>query len=207
MDIAGLLKGIESHWEYAVFLFSQERLDGFLSQFDKKWKAVCQGYRKLPSMEDALFRLTLDLSAGEVFVWRGKTYHQLLDMEKTWEEGGSCEKDVLTFLKCGLACIYLKKKNADREQVEFAERLQVASRITPIEACGQFFQVLRGDGGFQWEGAEFFSLADLVDWLACRVETLDEDIECLFQSKSFAAWLACQGLDDLLDDIKKKCGV
>lgn len=110
MDIAGLLKGIESHWEYAVFLFSQERLDGFLSQFDKKWKAVCQGYRKLPSMEDALFRLTLDLSAGEVFVWRGKTYHQLLDMEKTWEEGGSCEKDVLTFLKCGLACIYLKKK-------------------------------------------------------------------------------------------------
>ena len=68
-----------------MFLFQQSGLDRFLAQFDREWVNVCKAYRKLPNGEDALFRLTPGFNTEPSFVWRGKSYRNLLEMEETWE--------------------------------------------------------------------------------------------------------------------------
>lgn len=206
-DIDGLLHGIESHWDYAVFLFQQSKMDRFLAQFDREWIYICKNYRRLASGEDALFQLTMDLSNNKRFVWKGKTYHQLLEMEEIWERDKEGENDVVSFLQRGHVTFYLKKQHAVTEQIEFAERLRDVSRVHPFEACCQLFQALRGNDGMSWEDATFYDLGDVVTWLKNHVEDLDREVGKLFKSKRFEAWLAYQGMEYILEEIRRKCEV
>ncbi len=206
-DIDGLMHGIETHWEYAVFLFQQSGLDRFLAQFDREWVNVCKAYRKLPNGEDALFRLTLDLTQNLLFVWRGKSYRNLLEMEETWERDEEGEKDVISFLQRGHVTFYLEKHKAASEQIAFAARLQDVGKIHPFEACAQLFQALRGDEGMSWENVTFRDLNDVVGWLHNNTERLDAQVGKMFMSKRFAAWLAYQGMENMLDEIRRKCEV
>lgn len=206
-DIDGLLSGIETHWEYAVFLFQQCKLDRFLAQFDKEWVNVCKKYRKLLDGDDALFRLTLDLSDNNRFVWRGKSYHNLLEMEEIWENGERGESDVMSFLQRGHVAFYLKKQGAVQEQIEFVNRLQVISRVHPFEACSQLFQALRGNDGMSWGDVTFNDLGDVVKWLKNSILTLDEEVAKMFKSKRFEAWLAYQGMENVMEEIRRKCEV
>lgn len=206
-DIDGLLSGIETHWDYAVFLFQQSKLDRFLAQFDKEWVTICKAYRKLSNGDDALFRLTLDLSNNSRFIWKGKCYHDLLEMETTWETGKKGENDIISFLQRGHVVFYLKKQMAIQEQIEFVERLQDISRVHPFEACSQLFQALRGDDGMTWGNVVFNDLGDVVKWLKNNIETLDVEIEKMFKSKRFEAWLAYQGMENVLKEIRRKCEI
>lgn len=204
-DIDGLLKGIASHWDYGVFLFQQSRMDRFLAQFDKQWVNVCKAYRKLPNGEDALFRLTLDLTQNALFVWRGRLYHNLLEMEEAWEQDQRGEHDMIAFIQRGHVVFYLTKRGAAAEQIEFADRLQEASRIHPVEACAQLFQALRGNDGLSWGGVSFRDLDDVADWLWSNARNLDAEVDKLFQSKRFEAWMAYQGMEHVLEEIRRKC--
>lgn len=206
-DIDGLISGIESHWDYAVFLFQQSKMDRFLAQFDKEWVSVCKNYRRLSSGEDALFRLTLDLSNNNRFVWKGKIYQDLLEMEETWERDKKGENDITSFLQRGHVAFYLKKQHAVVEQIEFVERLQDVSRIHPFEACSRLFQALRGNDGMNWENVTFNDLGDVVRWLKNNIANLDEEITKMFKSKRFEAWLAYQGMENVLEEIRRKCEV
>lgn len=206
-DIGGLLKGIEEHWEYAVFLHQQGRLDRFLMQFDRALGEQSRSCRKLSDGEAALFQLTMALASDEFFIWRGGIYHDLLEMEETWGEGGDREKDVLTFLQCGLVSWYLEKKGAGVKQLEYVKRLQDLSRVHAFEALSQLFQALRGNDGLKWGGDILYGLHDVVNWLAGRIPELDEEIDRLFRDRRFEAWMAYQGMGDILEEIRRKCGV
>ncbi len=204
-DIEGLLQGIESHWEYAVFLFSQSKLDKFLSQFDKKWVSVCRTLRKMTNTEDALYRLTLALTDGTSYVWRGKRYDNLLHMEDVWERDPSGEQDIADFLQRGHVAYYLQQNNVVLEKIDFVKRLQNISRMHPFEACAQLFQALRGDDGLNWDGIVVKDLNDVVVWLKTKEKDLDAAIDRVFESKKFEAWFAYQGMSDVLEDIRRTC--
>lgn len=204
-DIEGLLKGIESHWEYSVFLFGETRMDRFLTQFDNRWVDQCRMLRKYSSKEDALFKLTLELMENQGFIWRGKKYNNLLDLEDTWESGEDGERDVTTFLQKGHAYHYMSKKNASKKQLSDLKALQDYSRINAYEACSQLFQALRGNEGLEWDGTNFRNLEDMAAWLEGKTDSLDLEIESFFESKKFGAWFAFQGMQGVLDDIRRKC--
>ena len=70
----------------------------------------------------------------------------------------------------------------------------------PFEACAQLFQALRGNDGMAWEDAVFQDLNDVVIWLCTRADTLDQEIDRMFGSKRFEAWLAYQGLENILEE-------
>lgn len=204
-DIDGLLKGIELHWKHSIFLFQQARMDRFLSQFDRQWVSRCKEYRKMANPEDALVRLTMEMSGNRLFVWRGISYENLLDLEETWESGPEGESDIVAFLQKGHVVFYLRQCHAALEQVEFVQRLQEISRVHPFEACAQLFQALRGNDGMAWEDTVFQDLNDVVLWLESKAGNLDEEIDRMFHSKRFEAWLAYQGLENILDEIRRKC--
>lgn len=206
-DIESLLQGIETHWEYSVFLFQQAKLDRFLSQFDKEWVTVCRKYRGMANGEDALYRLTLELTDADSFVWRGKRYFSLLEMEETWERDSIGEMDICTFLQRGNAGYYLRKRDNAIEKVEFVKRLQDMSKVHPYEACAQLFQALRGNDGLNWYDTVLNDLGDVVDWLKTKEDNLDSAIDSIFNSKKFEAWFAYQGMEDVLEDIRRKSGL
>lgn len=204
-DLVGLLKGIEDHWDYAVFLHRQGRLDRFLRQFDMELGEKCRNYRRLPNGEAALFQLTLAVTHGESFIWRGTAYRDLIEMEEKWGQGGPGEKDIVTFLQCGLAAYYLEKKGASKEQLQYVKRLQDLSRVHAFEACSQLFQALRGDDGLRWENEVLHDLRDVVNWLSGRVSALDGEIDKFFRDRRFEAWMAYQGMGSKLEEIRRKC--
>lgn len=206
-DLRGLLKGIEEHWDYAVFLHQQGRLDRFLRQFDLELGEKSRNYRRLPNGEAALFQLTLAVARGESFIWRGTAYRDLTEMEEKWGQGGLSEKDIVTFLQCGLAAYYLEKKGATREQLAYVKRLQDLSRVHAFEACSQLFQALRGDDGLRWENEVLHDLRDVVNWLSERVPALDEEIDKFFRDRRFEAWMAYQGMGDIFREIRRKCEI
>lgn len=204
-DIEGLLYGIETHWEYSVFLFQQAQLDRFLLQYDKNLINYCRELRKIPNAEDALYRLTYILTKGQAFIWRGKRYSYLLDMENIWDTGDEGERDIIAFLQRGHVIYYLKQTGAVVEKIEFVKRLQDLSRIHPFEACEQLFQALRGDDGIKWNDTILYDLNDLVLWLMTRENDLEDAISEIFNSKRFEAWFAYQGMNDVLDTIRRRC--
>lgn len=204
-DLESLLKGIETHWEYSAFIFGQGKMDRFLRQFGNHIIAKGKEFQLLPNKEDALFRMTLELTEGRRFIWRGVMYHSLLELEKTWDSGEAGENDILTFLQLGLVSVCLKRKRASMAQLEFVKRLQDISHIHPAEACGQLFQALRGNDDFVWGTETISDLDNFVDWLSNKAATLDEEIDDLFKSKRFEAWLAYQGMDNVLEEIRRRC--
>ena len=210
-DIEGLIKGITDHWEYALFLFRQGKMDKFLGQFNKvlgkELIFTCRELRKLANDEDAMFRLTLEIDQNRSFVWRGRQYYSLSEMEETFKSGDQGRNDVVVFLQRGNVTYYLEKDGRGREQIAFAERLRSASRIHPYEACAQLFQSLKGNDGLSWDGFTLKTLDDLVDWLDYRKGDMDQAVEEVFESSEFEAWLAYQGMGDVLEDIRRKCEV
>ena len=50
-------------------------------------------------------------------------------------------------------------------------------------------------------------LGDLVTWLAYREKNLDEAVESVFASRKFEAWFTYQGMNDVLEDIRRKCEI
>lgn len=206
-DIDGLLAGIETHWDYAVFLFQQGKLDRFLLQYDKKWGEICKSCRKEPNGEAALFKLTFMLASGESFVWRGHTYHDLLEMEDVWGRGGLTEKDIETFLQCGLVSFYLERMGADREQMEYVQRLQRLGRVHAFEACNQLFQALRGNDGLKWGSDILYDFSDVVRYLMKKIPVLDQEIDLFLKDRRFEAWMSYQGSGNILEEIRRKCKV
>ena len=210
-DIEGLIRGITDHWEYSLFLFRQGKMDRFLGQFNKvlgkELILTCRELRKLVNDEDAVYRLTLEIDQNQSFVWRGKRYYSLTEMEETFKSGDQGRNDIVVFLQRGNVTYYLEKDGRDREQIAFAERLRSASRIHPYEACAQLFQSLKGNDGLFWDGFTLKNLDDLVDWLDYRKGDMDRAVEEVFGSSEFEAWLAYQGMGDVLEDIRRKCEV
>ena len=51
------------------------------------------------------------------------------------------------------------------------------------------------------------NLDDLVDWLDYRKGDMARAVEEVFGSSEFEAWLAYQGMGDVLEDIRRKCEV
>lgn len=204
-DIEGLIKEIASHWDYSLFLFQQSKMDRFLSQFDRRWVDRCRELRKMPNSEDALFRLTFELTDYQSFVWRGVEYNSLLEMEDIWEKNEIGAGDIITFLQRGNVSSILIISGAVKEKIEFVKRLENVSRVHPFEACAQLFQALRGDDGLIWGDFLLKDLNDIVEWLKQNENHLDETIDEFFKSKKFEAWFAYQGMDDVLEDIRRKC--
>ncbi len=203
-DIDTLLSGIVTHWDHSVFLFQQAKMDRFLSQFDKKWVDVCKKLRNLPSAEDALFRLTLELTGKRSFIWRGALCRNLLDLETVWEEENTGEEDTIAFLQRGHVVYYLRTCGAEPRQIAFAGRLQEVSRVNPEEAIIQLFAALHGNDGLSWGNAVFENIRDLIDWLGRHTDTLDNEVSSMFESKRFGAWFAYQGMEHVLDDIRRR---
>ena len=58
-----------------------------------------------------------------------------------------------------------------------------------------------------WENVTFRDLNDVVGWLHNNTERLDAQVGKMFMSKRFAAWLAYQGMENMLDEIRRKCEV
>jgi len=204
-DIEGLIKEIALHWDYSLFLFQQSKMDRFLSQFDRRWVDRCRELRKMPNSEDALFRLTFELTDYQSFVWRGVEYNSLLEMEDTWGKNEIGADDITTFLQRGNVSSILIISGAVKEKIEFVKRLENVSRVHPFEACAQLFQALRGDDGLIWGDFLLKDLNDVVEWLKQNENHLDETIDEFFKSKKFEAWFAYQGMDDVLKDIRRKC--
>ena len=203
-DIDSLLQAIASHWQHAAFLFRQKQFDRFLDQFDKKWIASCKEIRRIPDNEDALFMLTLELTDMRFFIWRGEKYQNLLELEREWERGSEGKQNVVTMLQRGLINIYLEKSNASKEQLDYVKRLQSFSHYQASEACLQLFQALKGQEGFRWKGSNFNSLHDLASWLEEHTDTLDMEISDLFEDKQFGAWFEYQGMEGILDQIRRR---
>ena len=206
VDIPSLLQGIELHWQHSTFLFRQKQFDRFLNQFDNHWTSLCKEIRKKnPDDEEALFMLTMEMTGNREFIWRGKRCSKLIDLEEGFANNPEREQNVISFLQKGLVEYYLKKIDADQEQRSFAKRLQVSSHYNGAEACLQLFQALRGDEGFSWHGDMINDLTDLARWLEKHTETLDEEIEDLMSSRKFEAWLEYQGLEGVIQQIRRRC--
>ena len=206
-NIEGLIQGIANHWDYSLFLFRQRKLDKFLGEQNAGLIRTCKELRKLANDEDAMYRLTLEMDQCNSFVWRGRQYHSLIEMEQTWKDSEQGRKDITVFLQRGNVTFYIKKNGGDSEQTAFAERLRAISRIHPNEACAQLFQALKGNDGLVWDGMTLKSLDDLVDWLDTRKADMDQAVEEVFESNEFEAWLAYQGMGDVLQDIRRKCEI
>ena len=204
-DIEGLIRGIEDHWDYSLFLFRQGRLDRFLGQFDKELILLCRELRKMVNEEDAMYYLTMERDRHDSYVWRGRRYHALTEMEETWKNSEEGRNDIVVFLQRGHVAHYLKKKGADEQQTGFAQRLQAIGKIRPNEACGQLFQALRGNDGLSWDGTVLKDIEDLVNWMATRVTDMDEAVDEIMESSELEAWLAYQGMGDILENIRRKC--
>ena len=203
-DIPSLLYGIESHWNYAVFLFEQGAFDRFLAHFDGKWVTTSQFYRKWNDRESALFKMTYDLTGGDYFIWRGYRFESLIEMEELWDFGVEEQSSIITFLQRGNALYYLTKLGASEEQLEFGKRLENMSHKHPAEACIQLFQALRGTDSFSWKDVDFWEIEDIVGWLQENIDSIDTEVDELLKSNRFDAWLAFHGLDNMLDRIRRK---
>lgn len=206
-DTASLLKGIETHWDYSVFIFYEGKMNPFLRQLGNDIVVKSKEFQLLTNKEDALFRLTIELTGGKQFLWRGKAYRNLLDLEYVWDSNQKGQEDVLTFLQLGLVSVFLKRKGADEAQLDFVKRLEDLSYRYPTEACSQLFQALRGNDDFVWGNDTISDLNMLVDWLTQKASTLDQEIEELFASKRFEAWLAYHGMSNIIDEIRRKCSI
>lgn len=206
-DIAGLIEGIKTHWNEAVFLFEQGKFDRFLTQFDARWGDLCIKYHKHTYPEIALFQLSMDLLADEGFIWRGREYSNLLELEDIWYGSGKGAEDVLTFLQRGQVEYYLKRKNADETQINYAANINRMSRNHPEEAVSQLFISLSGDNAFRMGDIIFYGTEDIVQYLYENYEQLDDIVNSLMNNKKFEAWLTFLGMGRLLDEIRKKCRI
>ena len=205
IDQEGLIQGILTHWKDAGFLFEQGKFDRFLVYLDNSWEPVCRELHLLPEPENALFRLSIELLEGDGFLWRGKHYETLAELEETWREGGSSTKDVHDFMQRELAVYYMEKQEKiTPKQLAFIKDLCRMSRVHPDEAIRQLFMALRGDDTFRIGNVVFESLADVVDYLYENVIYLDAIVEQLIRDKGFEAWLSFQGMDRALEDIRRK---
>lgn len=207
VDIAGLIEGIKTHWNEAVFLFQQGEFDRFLTQFDARWSELCAKYHKHTYPEIALFQLSMDLLADEGFIWRGREYSCLQELEDVWYGSKKGEEDVLTFLQRGQIEYYLKRKNADEKQINYAADINRMSRNHPEEAVSQLFISLSGDNAFHMGDAVFYATEDIVQYLYENYEQLDDIVDNLMNNKKFEAWLTFLGMGRLLDEIRKKCKI
>ncbi len=206
-DIAGLIEGIKTHWNEAVFLFQQGEFDRFLNQFDARWSELCTEYHKHTYPEIALFQLTMDLLEDEGFIWRGREYSNLLELEDVWYESEKGAEDVLTFLQRGQVEYYLKRKNATETQINYASDINRMSRNHPEEAVSQLFISLSGDNAFHMGDVIFYATEDIVQYLYENYEQLDDIVDSLMNNRKFEAWLTFLGMGRLLDEIRKKCKI
>ncbi len=205
VDIESLLTCIEQHWDQAVFLFQQSGYDRFLSRFDRKWPELLRELRKQGNDEDGLFKLTFELMGYEGFIWRGIRCQQLLDLERSWSYSKKGEEDAAVFLQRGHASYVLEKKEAEQDRTKFVKELRNTCRQDSYEACSRFFQALRGDNGLRWGERNFSSLSDVTDWLYEESANLDEAVDRLFESKAFEAWFVYQGMENVMENIRRRC--
>lgn len=207
VDIAGLIEGIKTHWNEAVFLFQQGEFDRFLIQFDVRWSELCVKYHKHTYPEIALFQLSMDLLGDEGFIWRGREYSDLIELEDVWYGSEKGAEDVLTFLQRGQVEYYLKRKNANETQINYASDINKMSRNHPEEAVSQLFISLSGDKAFHMGDIIFYATEDIVQYLYENYEQLDDVVDSLMNNRKFEAWLTFLGMGRLLDEIRKKCKI
>ena len=98
-DGKGLIEAFAEHWDYSVFLMGQSKIEEFLKKADKRFYEFCRELKKLSDGEDAVYKLSLELSDGAVFVWRGKKYRNLLEMEDTWDMNTDGRRDIADFIQ------------------------------------------------------------------------------------------------------------
>ena len=116
-------------------------------------------------------------------------------------------RSVLTFLQRGQIEYYLKRKNADEKQINYAADINRMSRNHPEEAVSQLFISLSGDNAFHMGDAVFYATEDIVQYLYENYEQLDDIVDNLMNNKKFEAWLTFLGMGRLLDEIRKKCKI
>ena len=205
VDIPGLLQGIEHHWDHAAFLFRERGMDRFLMQFDPDLGKVCKDLRASIREEDGLFKLTLYLSKGTSFIWRGIRCHSLQELELYYADDR--EMDAIDFVQRGHAFYYMQQKHAAQEQLEYMERLREYSRIHPREACRQMLAALQGDDGIKWEDQILNDIDDLVNYLEDHLDKLDGEIMSMLRSSRMEAWLSYMGLQGIVKRVKSRCEV
>lgn len=204
-DVDSLLDAIQNHWDYSIFLMKQGKIENFLSQINYDSYAKCKEYRRLPNMEDALFRLVVDLCTERAFIWRGVRYASLKEIEKSFNISHKLRDDIIAFLQRGLAYYYLENHGATSEQLKLVKRLQNMGADKPVEACKLFFQAVRGNEGIEWEQAVFKSIDDVINWLEYHVDALDEEIDKMLNNSEFVSWLEFLGFGNIIIEIRRKC--
>ena len=208
-DCNGLIDAFVSHWDYSAFLIEQHKIEQFLKCIDSEKYEICKSLRRECCGEDALYKLSLELSNGEAYVWRGRKYKNLLGMETTWTSNQTGREDIETFIQRGHVSYYCVKRcvNTNPEKMRSIMEIQKMCKHYPQDACSRFFQQLRGDDGVYIDGRVLRSLDDLVEWLIDNKEDLDGAVDALFENKRFEAWFMYQGMENTMEIIRRKCAL
>ncbi len=205
-DIKGLLDAFVRAWDSSVFFFENSQIKMFLRDVDYHMYEKCLIFENESDKEDAVFKLSIELSLNNFFVWRGEKYGNLLDLENVWDSCARGKRDVEAFIQRGHVQYVCEryKINTSEEKMRSIAEIQFLCKRKPDVACMRLFQQLHGEEGLYWEGSQLKSLDDLVRWLEGKEKDIDDAVNKLLNSSQFEAWLICQGLDGLIDEIRGK---
>lgn len=201
-DVNGMLLAIEHYWEHFVFLQKQKKIEDFLRSIDEEEYMYCHSLSKTYDAEQTAFLLSYHFSGGQYFIWRGKKYRHLYEMENTWYK----DKDaVKTFLLNGSVKFILKKEGSSDEALDYVQELMDMGRLNPEKACNLLFIALRGEERFVWGDRLYASIEDLLEFICQDSDGVDQTVEELLNDKKFQAWMAFQGYGDFAESILKRC--
>lgn len=200
--IDGLLIAAEHYWEHMVFLMECGKVENFLRSINEEYYRYYLTLKKEYGVEQRLFMMTYYLSANQHFIWRGRKYRNLIDLEQTWDFQPVAVRD---FLINGSVEYVLKTEGAEREVLDYINELANMGRLNPEKACQLLFIALHDEDEFVWEGTSYYTIEQLVDDICFEFETIDSTVKKLLESSRFQAWMTFQGYGDFVERILRRC--
>lgn len=199
-DIGGVLLAMEHYWEHFIFLQKQGRIEDFLKSISEDCYMYCCSLRKKYDTEQSVFLLSCYLSDYQYFIWRGRKYECLYEMEQTWDYDPDSVK---TFLLNGSVKAILEMQKASEKELAYVQELMDVGRMDAEKACSLLFTALRGDESFIWDGKIYRSIEELLEYICYDSCQVDEIVEKLLDSERFRGWMSFLGYGEFVESIKK----
>lgn len=204
ISIPEMIDEIVNDWKYGIILLKNNDILRFITQFEPSYKDLLEECRESHSDEDiVLFKLLQSLLPTSKFCWKGIKYENL-DAYAEILENDYDDYNAVSFFKTGMLRFYLVKNGADKEQIEFVERLEQIWNIDPNMAIMQLIASLNGDNVFKYKSYRFKNIDEFCLWLVSQGQNLDEIVDELLNSKKFEAWLGFQKCGDVIKQVNRR---
>lgn len=201
-DIEGMLLAAEYYWDHFIFLLEQSRVDLFLRSIKEEYYTYCLNLKRKYTSEQTAFLLTFYFSNYRFFVWQGKKYVDLKELENTWTNNPESVKE---FLLNGSVRMVLEKIGADQNAVSYVKELENIGRLDIEKACNLLFIALRGEEHYTLNNVVFYSPVELIEYLFMNPDNIEETVHELLTDTHFHAWMTFQGYGDFVESILRRC--